>query len=160
MDTPNRRPLAAYLLSGLMIALAAVAGAGFLVWCGLVRFLFNGWQGVVLLPFLGFIAWRSYEAARAAWRALPEAPPGAIAALVAVQLLVLIDQAGAWLSGDRRGLGLATLLPHIVLLGLMAAIFFASPAFEGRLIEADLPLESDLADPGDDDDDMMYLGGA
>lgn len=159
MHTANRRPLAAYLLSGLMIALAVLAGAAFLVWCGLFRFIGNGWQGVILLPFLAFIAWRAYDAARAAWRALPEAPPGAIAALVAVQLLVLLDQAGAWLSGERRGIGLATLLPHIILLGLMAAVFFASPAFAGHLIEPDLPLESDLP-PSDDDDDIMYLGGA
>lgn len=164
MNTPRSLPI--YVVTGLMLALTVTTGAFLVVWCGTFRFLFSGWQGIVIIPLLAFIAWRSFEAARDAWAALPSAPPSAMAALIAVELLILLVQLEGRFAGNIRGISVWTLLPHAAVLGLITLMFFLNPAFDGHMIETEAVFDvatyaDDVLIVGDDDDDdLMYLGGA
>lgn len=162
MQEQAHRPWAVYVLTALMLVVAVLTGAFFFVWCGTVQFLFRGWEGILLLILTGFIAWRAGSAGRDAWAGLPSAPPAAIAALIAIQVLVILIQIDARINGDARGIGFGSLIPHIILVGLIGFTFWLSPHFDEHLIEYDLVPEDQIVryTPADDDDDDDYLGGA
>ncbi|MBM7842658.1 hypothetical protein [Herpetosiphon giganteus] len=161
----QQRKVAHYIVTGLMLILGLIFGAFFVVWCGLLRFLFteDGWTGWFLLIMAGVIAWRAIEAGRDAWDGLPSAPPSAIAALLATQFLFVVIQVHARWSGQSSGIDFLTILPHALIFGCIGLIFSLNGQFTGHLIEyAD---DEFLAEPAssnehDDDDDLMYLGGA
>ncbi len=104
----QQRKVAHYIVTGLMLVLGLIFGGFFVVWCGLLRFLFteDGWTGWFLLIMAGFIAWRAVEAGRDAWDGLPSAPPSAIAALLATQFLFVVIQVHARWSGQSSGIDL------------------------------------------------------
>lgn len=160
------RPAAVYVLTGLMLLIAVLFGAFFAVWCGTLRFVFSGtgWRAMVLLVLPGFIAWRAFNAARDGWDRLPSAPPTAIVTLLSIQLLIGLAQVDARLSGDVQGISLLTVVPHALLFGLIGLMFWLSPNFEHHRFETATVVddaEALSAQPrDDDDDDMLYLGGA
>lgn len=161
----QQRKAAHIIVTGLMLVLGLVFGAFFVVWCGLLRFLFteDGWTGWFLLIMAGFIAWRALEAGRDAWDGLPSAPPSAIAALLATQFLIIVIQVHARWTGQSSGIDFLTILPHAISFGCIGLVFGLNGQFTGHLIEyADDEFldESAPSNEHDDDDDLMYLGGA
>ena len=178
------RPPAVYFLTGLMLLIAVAFGGFFAVWCGTLRFIFSGtgWRAFALLIVPGFIAWRAFDAARDAWDGLPSAPVGAAVTLLAVAFLIALAQIDAFVASHPRFIAqliklrfselfadlsirgvLIAIGPHAVLFGLIALVFHLSPQFDQHRFEAmteyeDVPTEA--ANDNDNDDDMLFLGGA
>ena len=71
-----------------------------------------------------------------------------------------IIQADALLSGEAEGIGLWTVVPHVVLIALIGLCFWISPAFRYHRIEYAEPAPAAPYEHYDDDEDGMYLGGA
>lgn len=165
------RPPAVYFLTGLLLLIAVVFGGFFAVWCGTLRFIFSGtgWRAFALLIVPGFIAWRAFSAARDAWDGLPSAPVGAAVTLLAIAFLIALAQIDAFVSTrmdiadlSLRG-GLLAVAPHLVLFGLIGLAFWLSPQFDGHRFETEVEYEdapAEAATDHDNDDDMLFLGGA
>lgn len=173
--TKVSRPPAVYFLTGLLLLIAVLFGGFFAVWCGTLRFIFSGsgWRAFALLIVPGFIAWRAFAASRAAWDGLPEAPVGAAVTFLAIAFLIALAQIDAFLASGQDltdlfrdvdlGGVLLTLAPHGVLFALIGLAFWLSPYFENHRFETEIEYEdppAETANDNDNDDDMLFLGGA